>query len=68
MEHKTEYSSELRPLTDAEGGGWLISTPDLPGCMSDGETQEKAVANGEDALAAWLWAATAASRGISWPE
>jgi len=33
-----------------EGGGYLIEFPDLPGCMSDGETPEEAIANGRDAL------------------
>lgn len=30
-----------RPLTEDEGGGYLVEFPDLPGCMSDGETIEK---------------------------
>ena len=48
------YPFELRPLTKEEGGGWLITFPDLPGCMSDGETPEEAIINGEDALRCWL--------------
>jgi len=44
---------ELRRLTKAEGGGWLITWPDLPGCMSDGETPEEAMENGKDTFAAW---------------
>jgi antitoxin HicB len=67
MEHKTAYPFELRTLTDAEGGGWLISYPDLPGCMSDGETQEEAMANGKDAIAAWLKAAKDSGREIPQP-
>lgn len=42
------YPFELRPLTKAEGGGWLITWPSLPGCMSDGETPEAAIENGKD--------------------
>ncbi len=45
----TQYRFTVRPLTEDEGGGWLIEFPDLPGCMSDGETIEEAIANGEDA-------------------
>lgn len=45
---------ELRPLTDEEGGGWLASFPDLPGCMSDGETPEEALRNAAEAETAWL--------------
>ena len=45
---------EIRPLTKEEGGGWLASFPDLPGCMSDGETPEEALRNAAEAEAAWL--------------
>lgn len=45
---------ELRPLTVDEGGGWLASFPDLPGCMSDGETPEEALRNAAEAETAWL--------------
>lgn len=49
-----EYPFEIRPLEAEEGGGYLITFPDLPGCMSDGETPEEAIQNGRDALKAWL--------------
>jgi antitoxin HicB len=48
------YPFDLRPLSKAEGGGWLITWPDLPGCMSDGETPEEAIQNGREAFAAWM--------------
>ena len=44
----------LCPLTGEEGGGWLASFPDLPGCMSDGETPEEALRNAAEAETAWL--------------
>lgn len=49
-----DYSFDLRPLPKAQGGGWLITWRDLPGCMSDGETPEEAIENGRDAFAAWM--------------
>lgn len=49
-----DYPFELRPLTKAEGGGWRISWPDLPGCLSDGETPEEAIEHGKNAFAAWM--------------
>ncbi|HEY9073481.1 MAG TPA: type II toxin-antitoxin system HicB family antitoxin, partial [Desulfobaccales bacterium] len=52
-----QYPFEIRALTAEEGGGYLITFPDLPGCTSDGETIEEAIANGADAEAAWLQAA-----------
>jgi predicted RNase H-like HicB family nuclease len=40
----------VRPLSKEEGGGYLVEYPDIPGCMSDGETTEEAIANGREAL------------------
>jgi antitoxin HicB len=31
--------------------------PDLPGCMSDGETPEEALKNAQDAISSWIEAA-----------
>ena len=33
------YAHVVEPLTEEDGGGLLITFPDLPGCMSDGETE-----------------------------
>jgi len=51
-----DYPFTIRPLTDDEGGGYLIEYPDIPGCMSDGETPEEAIVNGRDALKCCLLA------------
>ena len=48
------YTHVISPLSPEEGGGFLISLPDLPGCMSDGETIEEAIQNGRDAFLAWI--------------
>ncbi|OPX84228.1 MAG: HicB family protein [Pelotomaculum sp. PtaB.Bin104] len=48
------YEIKLRKLAVDEGGGWLASIPDLPGCMSDGETPEEALANVEDEKKSWI--------------
>jgi len=45
---------ELSPLNETDGGGWLITFPDLPGCMSDGNSLEEAIKNGAEAEEAWL--------------
>jgi antitoxin HicB len=60
----TEYRFTVRPLREEEGGGWLVEYPDLPGCMSDGETIERAIANAEDAKRCWIAAAREAGRPI----
>ena len=44
-------------MPSEEGGGFLATVPDLPGCMSDGETPEQAITNVQDAIAAWIEAA-----------
>lgn len=49
-----DYPFEIRPLSADEGGGYLITWPDLPGCMSDGETPDEAIDNGRDAFQAWM--------------
>ena len=62
---KLEYPFEIRPLTQTEGGGYAIRFPDLPDCISDGETPEEALANGADALQGWL--ETRRERGLPIP-
>lgn len=54
---RLEYPVLVEPLTPEDGGGFLATVPDLPGCMSDGETPEAAITNVQDAIAAWLEAA-----------
>jgi antitoxin HicB len=49
-----DYPFTVRPLAKKEGGGYLIEFPDLPGCISDGETPEDAIRNGQDALQGYL--------------
>ena len=48
------YRFVVRPLTEEDGGGYLIEFPDLPGCLSDGETIEEAILNGIDAMRGWI--------------
>lgn len=58
------YPFDLRPLTEKEGSGWAISFPDLPGCMSDGETIIEAMQNGQDAFVCWMSACKETGREI----
>jgi predicted RNase H-like HicB family nuclease len=52
-----EYRIIIEPLSAEDGGGYLATVPDLPGCMSDGETPEEAAVNVQDAIQSWLDAA-----------
>ncbi|HZD52546.1 MAG TPA: type II toxin-antitoxin system HicB family antitoxin [Woeseiaceae bacterium] len=61
------YRFTIRPLAENEGGGYLIEFPDLPGCMSDGETIEEAITNGLDAMRGWTLAMRAEGHPIPAP-
>lgn len=52
-EHQA-YNFRTLDLSEEDGGGILIYFPDLPGCMSDGETLQEAITNGYDAVEDWL--------------
>ena len=51
---KLQYPFNISILPTEEGGGYLIELPDLPGCISDGETIDEAIANGKEALSCWI--------------
>ncbi len=50
-----DYSMEF--TEDKEDGGYAVSFPDLPGCISCGETLQEAYDNAMDAKECWLIAA-----------
>lgn len=45
------YTVVLEP---AEEGGYFVSVPALPGCCTQGETFEEALAMAEDAIRLWV--------------
>lgn len=49
-----DYPFDVQRLAPDDGGGYLITFPDLPGCMADGETVEEAIQNGRDAVISWI--------------
>ncbi len=61
------YSHIISQIPKEDGGGFLITFPDLPGCMSDGATEAETVANGKDAFKAWVSARKDAGKGIPEP-
>lgn len=62
------YPVLIEPLSEEDGGGFLATVPDLPGCMSDGETPEEALVNVQDAILAWIEAATDMGQPIPEPS
>lgn len=52
--NKYNYPATIEPLAEKDGGGYLVSFPDLPGCIADGATPEEAFHQAEDAMIAWI--------------
>ena len=52
---KMPYRMEI--VEDEEEGGFVVSYPDLPGCVTCGATIESAVQNALDAKRTWIEAA-----------
>lgn len=59
-----QYAVLIEPLSPEDGGGFLATVPDLPGCISDGETQQEALQNVQEAIAEWIDAAVELGREI----
>lgn len=65
---QADYPILIEALPAEEGGGYLATVPDLPGCMSDGATREQAAHSVADAITAWIQEATALGRPIPQPS
>ena len=48
-----DYPINLSPIPEDEGGGYMVTFPDLPGCIADGDTVEEAIVEARDAFVAW---------------
>ena len=46
--HNYQYTIILHP--DAEQGGYTVTVPTLPGCITEGDTIEQAIAMAKDAI------------------
>jgi predicted RNase H-like HicB family nuclease len=65
---RREYPIVIEPLSDEDGGGFLATVPDLPGCASDGATREDAARNIADAIDAWIEEAKRLGRPVPQPS
>ncbi|MBQ8477823.1 MAG: type II toxin-antitoxin system HicB family antitoxin [Succinivibrio sp.] len=52
---RLNYSMEV--IKDPDEGGFVVSFPELPGCLTCGQSLESALANALDAKKSWLEAA-----------
>jgi antitoxin HicB len=51
MNQERDYEVVLQP---EEEGGFSVSVPDLPGCHTQGETREEALAMAKEAIEGYL--------------
>lgn len=53
---KMQYPFLVRPLSEEDGGGWVVDFPDLKNCIGTGETEQEALQDASKAKSAWLTA------------
>jgi predicted RNase H-like HicB family nuclease len=58
----------LKKWTDEEESYYVVQIPELPGCMSDGETIKEALKNIIDAKTGWIEACIDIGREIPIPQ
>ena len=63
---KLSYKMEIN--SDTSEQGYVISFPELPGCITCGETLESALANAENCKREWLTAALEMKISIPIPK
>ncbi|MDP9056766.1 MAG: type II toxin-antitoxin system HicB family antitoxin [Pseudomonadota bacterium] len=63
-----DYEVDILPLSEVDGGGYTAIAPELPGCRSDGETPQEALANVYDAIACWIEGAEEMGRAVPPPR
>ncbi len=51
-----------------EDDAYIVTVPELPGCVTHGATYEQAVQQGQDAIESWIDAAHAWGRPIPEPQ
>jgi len=62
------YASSIEQLPSQEGGYWVVSFPDIPGCLGVGDSAAEAEADAQTALAACLDAFKAIDRAPPVPS
>lgn len=68
LEYYLALPYKLEIIPDMEEGGYVASYPDLPGCLTIGETMQEVIKNAEDAKTAWLEAAIEDGIAINEPQ
>ena len=66
MEEAKHYSMIIE--WDPEDKIYVVTVPELPGCMTHGKTYEEAVQQGQDAIESWIMVALADNDPIPPPK
>ena len=64
---KIAYPFIVRPLSEEDGGGWIVEFPDLKNCIGTGETEQAATMDALQAKMAWLTAVFEAGETVPEP-
>lgn len=62
------FKYEIIIFWSDEDDAFVAEVPELPGCVADGETYQKAVANAEQAIQLWIETAKELGRPIPDPK
>jgi antitoxin HicB len=62
-----DYARVISHLSDEDGGGYLVTFPDLPGVMADGESIEEALRHAQDSFESAVAALVDMGRDIPAP-
>ena len=68
MPNAAQYRVYVEPLAANLGGGFVAYSPELNGCLADGETPAEALAAIYDAIQCWIEGATESGRRIPTPS
>lgn len=66
MDESVKY--ELIVYWSEDDEAYIVEVPELPGCMADGETYEKAIQNALDVIGEWIETAKELGRSIPAPK
>lgn len=62
------YRYEIILYWSAEDAAFIAEVPELPGCMAHGDTQDEALHQAQEAMAAWIEVAREIGRSIPEPR
>ena len=63
-----DYSVLIEKLSTDDGDGYIVTIPELAGCVSEGETRDEALESIREAFDSWMEAAQASETSIPSPR